>query len=292
MEQTTATAVDPKADRIRTFITHQLGAAIARHGDDFSDFDPGEILCFEDIEGEEIYISPWFKLKAGRHRCPVGRVGSGECRGADGGLGMTATDDAPSGGPLEGMALLAEIATDVGRLVKLVADGAGPAEHEALFAAIDPLDTDDVKAYLYAAVLAIATLRHTAEDRERSAVIDGQPVELVQPTREMDDYRGRSVCAPYIAAAAFESIFWMIPSEVMDDDDLLPLYAAKLERKIGHACNSEEVGAGSRKKIPVYLDELAPDRGDFKADQPSCSFTCASIADELGPVSSREGDGA
>lgn len=65
MEQTTATAVDPKADRIRTFITHQLGAAIARHGDDFSDFDPGEILCFEDIEGEEIYISPWFKLKGG-----------------------------------------------------------------------------------------------------------------------------------------------------------------------------------------------------------------------------------
>ncbi len=172
MEQTTATAVDPKADRIRTFITHQLGAAIARHGDDFSDFDPGEILCFEDIEGEEIYISPWFKLKAGRHRCPVGRVGSGECRGADGGLGMTATDDAPSGGPLEGMALLAEIATDVGRLVKLVADGAGPAEHEALFAAIDPLDTDDVKAYLYAAVLAIATLRHTAEERDRLVHVD------------------------------------------------------------------------------------------------------------------------
>lgn len=129
-------------------------------------------------------------------------------------------------GPAEGLVLLAEIATDVGRLVKLVADDAGPDEHEALFAAIDPLDTDDVKAYLYAAVLAIATLRHTAEDRERSAVIDGQPVELVQPTREMDDYRGRSVCAPYIAAAAFESIFWMIPSEVMDDDDLLPLYAA------------------------------------------------------------------
>jgi 3'-phosphoadenosine 5'-phosphosulfate sulfotransferase (PAPS reductase)/FAD synthetase len=67
---------------------------------------------------------------------------------------------------------------------------------------------------------------------------------------------------------------------------------ALLERDVNHACNSEEITPGSRAKTPVWLDELDPDRGDFKADQPSCSFTCASIADELAPVSSREGDGA
>lgn len=55
---------------------------------------------------------------------------------------------------------------------------------------------------------------------------------------------------------------------------------AALERKLGHACNSEE-GQKGRKKIPVFLDELDPNRGDFTRDQPSCSFTCASVSDEL-----------
>jgi hypothetical protein len=43
---------------------------------------------------------------------------------------------------------------------------------------------------------------------------------------------------------------------------------AKVERLIGHAVNKDENG-------PVYLDELAPDRGRFKADMPAdCGFTC------------------
>lgn len=43
---------------------------------------------------------------------------------------------------------------------------------------------------------------------------------------------------------------------------------AKLERFIGHAVNKDDNG-------PVYLDELAPDRGRFKVDMPAdCGFTC------------------
>jgi len=43
---------------------------------------------------------------------------------------------------------------------------------------------------------------------------------------------------------------------------------AKLEREIGHAVNKDKNG-------PVYLDELDPNRGNFKRDQPSdCGFTC------------------
>jgi 3'-phosphoadenosine 5'-phosphosulfate sulfotransferase (PAPS reductase)/FAD synthetase len=43
---------------------------------------------------------------------------------------------------------------------------------------------------------------------------------------------------------------------------------AKLERFIGHAVNKDENG-------PVYLDELAPNRGRFKVDMPAdCGFTC------------------
>jgi hypothetical protein len=43
---------------------------------------------------------------------------------------------------------------------------------------------------------------------------------------------------------------------------------AKLERFIGHAVNKDNKG-------PVYLDELAPDRGRFKEDAPGdCGFTC------------------
>ncbi len=43
---------------------------------------------------------------------------------------------------------------------------------------------------------------------------------------------------------------------------------AKLERLIGHAVNKDGDG-------PVYLDELAPNRGRFKQDMPAdCGFTC------------------
>ena len=43
---------------------------------------------------------------------------------------------------------------------------------------------------------------------------------------------------------------------------------AKLERDIGHAINKDKEG-------PVYLDELHPDRGNFKRDQPlDCGFSC------------------
>jgi 3'-phosphoadenosine 5'-phosphosulfate sulfotransferase (PAPS reductase)/FAD synthetase len=43
---------------------------------------------------------------------------------------------------------------------------------------------------------------------------------------------------------------------------------AKLERLIGHAVNKDESG-------PVYLDQLEPNRGRFKADMPAdCGFTC------------------
>jgi hypothetical protein len=43
---------------------------------------------------------------------------------------------------------------------------------------------------------------------------------------------------------------------------------AKLERFIGHAVNKDDDG-------PVYLDELAPNRGRFKVDMPAdCGFTC------------------
>ena len=43
---------------------------------------------------------------------------------------------------------------------------------------------------------------------------------------------------------------------------------AKLERDIGHAINKDKDG-------PVYLDELHPDRGNFKRDQPlDCGFSC------------------
>lgn len=43
---------------------------------------------------------------------------------------------------------------------------------------------------------------------------------------------------------------------------------AKLERIIGHSVNKDDKG-------PVYLDELAPNRGRFKDDAPAdCGFTC------------------
>lgn len=57
---------------------------------------------------------------------------------------------------------------------------------------------------------------------------------------------------------------------------------AKLERELGYSINKEELGEeimpdGKVKKIfgPVYLDELEPNRGNFKRDQPlACGFTC------------------
>lgn len=43
---------------------------------------------------------------------------------------------------------------------------------------------------------------------------------------------------------------------------------ARLERKLGHSVNKDENG-------PVFLDELNPDRGNFKRDVPGdCGFTC------------------
>ena len=45
---------------------------------------------------------------------------------------------------------------------------------------------------------------------------------------------------------------------------------ANLERTIGHAVNKDKSG-------PVYLDELAPERGTFRTDMPAdCGFTCES----------------
>jgi hypothetical protein len=43
---------------------------------------------------------------------------------------------------------------------------------------------------------------------------------------------------------------------------------AQVEREIGHAINKDKNG-------PVYLDELDPNRGNFKRDVPKdCGFTC------------------
>jgi len=51
--------------------------------------------------------------------------------------------------------------------------------------------------------------------------------------------------------------------------------AAKLERKLNHAINKDKEG-------PVFLDELSPDRGNFKRDQPpACGFTCEWKQQEL-----------
>ena len=43
---------------------------------------------------------------------------------------------------------------------------------------------------------------------------------------------------------------------------------AKLERDLGYAVNKDDNGS-------VYLDELDPNRGNFKRDMPSdCGFSC------------------
>jgi hypothetical protein len=51
---------------------------------------------------------------------------------------------------------------------------------------------------------------------------------------------------------------------------------AKLERKIGAAiCKTEPTVDGLRQRIPVYLDELAPDAGNFDAEPGlSCDMFC------------------
>ena len=50
---------------------------------------------------------------------------------------------------------------------------------------------------------------------------------------------------------------------------------SEMERDIGHAILSEEIPGEGRKKRPVWLDELDPDRGDFNRDQPAnCSLLC------------------
>jgi len=50
----------------------------------------------------------------------------------------------------------------------------------------------------------------------------------------------------------------------------------KLERFIGHSINQDDKG-------PVYLDELAPNRGRFKDDSPAdCGFTCELFPSTIG----------
>lgn len=66
---------------------------------------------------------------------------------------------------------------------------------------------------------------------------------------------------------------------------------AKLERDIGHAVLSEEIPGEGRKKRPVWLDELDPERGDFTADQPaSCSITCAIAEVEIAAPAPTDGE--
>lgn len=56
---------------------------------------------------------------------------------------------------------------------------------------------------------------------------------------------------------------------------------AKLEREIGHAVCSEEVGS-DRAKTPVWLDELDPERGDIRTDPDmACSLNCAAVELEM-----------
>jgi 3'-phosphoadenosine 5'-phosphosulfate sulfotransferase (PAPS reductase)/FAD synthetase len=62
---------------------------------------------------------------------------------------------------------------------------------------------------------------------------------------------------------------------------------AKLERDIGYAVLAEEIPDSGRKKRPVWLDELDPDRGDILTEPAhQCSLICASVENDLGqPVS-------
>lgn len=55
---------------------------------------------------------------------------------------------------------------------------------------------------------------------------------------------------------------------------------ALAEREIGHAILKEDVTQGGRRTSrPVFLDELAPDRGDMSAEPPiSCGLTCQGLA--------------
>lgn len=57
---------------------------------------------------------------------------------------------------------------------------------------------------------------------------------------------------------------------------------ARLERDIAYAVLSEEIPGTGRKKRPVWLDELDPERGDY-ATEPDmeCSLLCALAEDEI-----------
>lgn len=52
---------------------------------------------------------------------------------------------------------------------------------------------------------------------------------------------------------------------------------AKVERELNVACNSEEEKVnGKRVKLPIFLDELAPERGNYAAeDAGECGILCA-----------------
>lgn len=54
---------------------------------------------------------------------------------------------------------------------------------------------------------------------------------------------------------------------------------AQQEREIGHAINATEVKInGKREKIPVFLDELDPGRGNYAAEvEHECGVFCASV---------------
>lgn len=65
---------------------------------------------------------------------------------------------------------------------------------------------------------------------------------------------------------------------------------ALLERDIGHAVLSEEITPGTRRKTPVWLDELDPDRGDVLTEQPhDCSLVCADVEVQLSTTTSGSG---
>lgn len=54
---------------------------------------------------------------------------------------------------------------------------------------------------------------------------------------------------------------------------------ALVERELGIACNGTDIklDTGRRKKIPVFLDELDPDRGDYATESAiECGVLCAS----------------
>jgi hypothetical protein len=52
---------------------------------------------------------------------------------------------------------------------------------------------------------------------------------------------------------------------------------AKVERDIGHSIcvKVQDDGNGSRKQLPIFLDELAPDDGNYKSEPTiQCGLFC------------------